>query len=74
MSTRELERVEIMGRVGSGDLKLRDAAAMPELSYRQVKRLWRRQRKRNGRGLKHDNAGKPSNRSKPAKFRPQVCG
>jgi hypothetical protein len=45
MSSRELERVEVMGRVGSGDLKLSDAAIMLELSYRQTKRLWRRYRK-----------------------------
>ncbi len=44
MSSRELERVEIVGRVGSGDLKLSDAAVMLELSYRQTKRLWRRYR------------------------------
>jgi hypothetical protein len=44
MSSGELERVEVMGRVGSGDLKLRDAAVMLELSYRQTKRLWRRYR------------------------------
>ena len=43
MSSRELERVEVMGRVGSGDLKLSDAAVMLWLSYRQTKRLWRRQ-------------------------------
>jgi hypothetical protein len=42
MSTRELERVEVMGRVANKELKLTDAAAMLELSYRQVKRLWRR--------------------------------
>ena len=45
MSRRELERVEVMGRVGSGDLKLSDAAEMLGLSYRQSKRLWRRYRK-----------------------------
>jgi hypothetical protein len=32
MSGRELERVEVMGRVDSGALKLKDAAAMLELS------------------------------------------
>ena len=42
MSTRELERVEVMGRVGSEELKLKDAAAVLQLSYRQVKRVWRR--------------------------------
>jgi hypothetical protein len=41
MSIRELERVEVMGRVASGDLKLTHAAEMLELSYRQAKRLWR---------------------------------
>ena len=40
MSSGELNRVELMGRVGSGDLKLNDAAVMLELSYRQTKRLW----------------------------------
>jgi hypothetical protein len=39
MSSRELERVEVMGRVASGELKLTDAAVMLQLSYRQVKRL-----------------------------------
>ena len=42
MSTRELERVEVMGRVAKEELKLIDAAAMLQLSYRQIKRLWRR--------------------------------
>ena len=39
MSSRELERVEVMGRVGSGDLKLNDAAVMLELSYRQSEEI-----------------------------------
>jgi hypothetical protein len=72
MSSRELERVEVMGRVGSGDLKLSDAAVMLELSYRQTKRLWRQYREVGGKGLKHGNAGRPSNRSKPARFRRRV--
>ena len=72
MSSRELERVEVMGRVGSGDLKLSDAAEMLELSYRQAKRLWRRYRQVGSKGLKHGNAGRPSNRSKPRKFRRRV--
>ena len=72
MSSRELERVEVMGRVGSGDLKLSTAAIMLELSYRQAKRLWRRYRQMGSQGLKHGNAGRPSNRSKPAKFRRRV--
>jgi len=72
MSSRELERVGVMGRVDSGALQLKDAAAMLELSYRQVKRLWRRYRQEGGKGLQHGNAGRPSNRSKPLKLRRRV--
>ncbi len=72
MSSRELERVEVMGRVGRGDLKLGDAAFMLELSYRQTKRLWRRYRQVGRQGLKHGNAGQRSNRTKPLKLRRRV--
>jgi transposase len=72
MSSGELERVAIMGRVESGQLKLVDAATMLDLSYRQVKRLWGRYREVGHEGLKHGNAGRPSNRSKPLKLRRRV--
>jgi transposase len=72
MSTRELERVEVLGRVKSRELKLKDAAAMLQLSYRQVKRLWRQYGEMGSRGLQHGNVGRASHRSKPAKFRRQV--
>ena len=72
MSARELERVEVMGRVAKKELKLIDAAAMLQLSYRQVKRLWRRYRQKGRQGLQHGNVGRVSNRSKPAKFRRRV--
>ena len=72
MSARELERVEVMGRVAKEELKLMDAAAMLQLSYRQVKRLWRRYRQKGSQGLQHGNVGRVSNRSKPAKFRRRV--
>jgi transposase len=74
MSGRELERVEVLGRVASKGLKLKDAAAMLQLSYRQAKRLWRRYRQAGAKGLQHGNAGKASNRSKAAKFRRKVVG
>jgi transposase len=72
MSCRELERVEVMGRVGSGDLALADAAAMLGLSYRQTKRVWRRYRERGAEGLKHGNAGRESNRGRAKKLRRRV--
>src|SRR5499427_7628182 len=72
MSRRELERVEVMGRVGKGDLALKDAAVVLGLSYRQSKRVWRRYRERGGEGLKHGNAGRESNRGRPKKLRQRV--
>src|SRR5437868_8315169 len=45
---------------------------MLKLSYRQAKRLWRRYRQAGSKGLQHGNAGRPSNRSKPLKFRRRV--
>ncbi len=62
MSRQELERAEVMGRVKSGDLPLKDAAAVLNLSYRQTKRVWRRYREGGAEGLKHGNAGRASNR------------
>lgn len=72
MSGRELERVEVMGRVASGELRLQHAAEMLGLSYRQSKRVWQRYRERGGEGLKHGNAGRESNRGKPKKLRRRV--
>src|SRR5512142_756414 len=72
MSSLELERVEVMGRVASGALKLVHAAEMLELSYRQTKRLWRRYGKKGAEGLKHGHAGRCSNRGKPKKLRRRV--
>jgi transposase len=72
MSRGELERVEVMGRVAKEELKLTDAAAMLQLSYRQVKRLWGRYRQKGSKGLQHGNVGRVSNRGKPGKFRRRV--
>ncbi len=72
MSGHELDRVEVMGRVKNGDLRLNDAAVMLNVSYRQAKRLWRRYRKLGSEGLKHGNVGRPSNRRKPRSLRRRV--
>src|SRR2546422_9221043 len=57
MSSRELRRVEVLSRVKSKELKLVDAAALLEVSYRQAKRLWRRYRCEGAAGLKYRSAG-----------------
>jgi len=72
MSTRELRRAEVLGRVKGQKLRLVDAAKMLELSYRQAKRLWQRYREEGSKGLQHRSAGRSSNRAKPEKFRWKV--
>lgn len=69
MSRRELERVEVMARVQSEELKLGDAARLLGRSYRQTKRIGQRYREQGAVGLRHGNAGQPSHRRKPAKLR-----
>ena len=44
LSRKELSRVEVMGRVKANSLRLREAAELLELSYRQAKRIWARYR------------------------------
>ena len=67
MSSEELQRVEVLGRVKSKALKLVHAAEILQLSYRQMKRLWKRYQEQGAQGLRHGNAGRVSNRAKPEK-------
>ena len=69
MSTRELRRAGVLARVAAGTLKLRSAATLMEVSYRQAKRLYRRYRAEGGAGLKHRSAGRASNRATAAGVR-----
>src|SRR6202166_62713 len=61
-----------MARVKSRALKVVDAASLVGVSYRQAKRLWKRDREEGATGLKHRGAGRVSARAKPAKFRRRV--
>ena len=63
-----------MGRVAQEGLKLVDAAAMLQLSYRKVKRMWRRYQQVGRKGMQHAHAGRPlnPNRDKPMKLRRRV--
>lgn len=72
MSSKELRRVEVLARVKRDELKLVNAAEMLGVSYRQVKRLWKRYGEQGPEGLKHASAGRESNRRKPKKFRERV--
>lgn len=62
MSARELGRGGVLARVAAGSLSLGSAAELMDVSYRQAKRLYRRYRAGGAKGLRHGNAGRPSNR------------
>jgi transposase len=72
MSARELTRVEVLGRVKAGSLRLVAAATLLGVSYRQAKRLWRSFRRGGGKALRHRQAGRASNRGTPARTRKRV--
>lgn len=63
MSGKERRRMAVMSRVAEGALKLRLAATMLRVSYRQAKRLWRRYRLTGDAGLVHLGRGKRSKRA-----------
>lgn len=72
MSRRELQRVEVLARVKSQELKVIDAARLLGVCYRQAKRLWKRYGEEGAPGLRHRSAGRTSPRAKPAGFRRRV--
>jgi transposase len=72
LSKKELSRVEVMGRVKAGSLRLWEAAELLELSYRQSKRIWARYRAGGAKALQHGNCGRVSNRAYTAEFRATV--
>jgi transposase len=72
LSKRELQRGGVLARVKSGGLQVKDAAELMRVSYRQAKRLWKRYQAGGAAGLKHGNAGRESNRKRPAKERRKI--
>jgi transposase len=74
MSKRELERGGVMARVKAGELRIKDAAVVMKVSYRQGKRIWQRYQSGGTGALKHGSAGKRSNRARPEKQRQKILG
>lgn len=72
LSKRELSRSGILARVKAKDLRLKDAAVLMRLSYRQGKRLWQRYQAGGAASLKHGNAGQASNRAFAPKQRQKI--
>ena len=72
MSKEEVRRAGVLERVAAGELKQGQAAELLGISDRQVKRLYARYKKQGATGMVHGNAGKLSNRAKPAKLRKKI--
>jgi len=72
MSRKELDRVELIVSVVSGDLSQGEAASLMNLSPRQVRRLVRRFERSGAEGLAHRSRGKPSNRGIAESVRAEV--
>jgi transposase len=74
MSHREFVRAAILRRVVKGELSIREATPLLDVSYRQAKRLVQRFRVAGAKGLVHGNVGRRSNRRAPEAHRDQVLG
>lgn len=72
MSEKERRRLEALGRVMAGDLTLRKAAELSGISYRQMKRSWKRFKEEGDASLVHGHRGRPPNSAGEAKLRQQV--
>jgi transposase len=74
MSARELDRLEVLGRVVERRLTQRQAADQLGLGERQVRRLCRALSERGAAGLVSRRRGRPSNRKLPAGVREGALG
>lgn len=72
MSQKERTRLGVMQQVKQEQLSLVAAAGVLRLSYRQVKRVWRRYGQSGDQGLVHRSRGRQSNRAKEGSLKEQV--
>lgn len=72
MSTRELDRYEVIKRLIHKELNGTDASRLLHLSTRHVRRLKHRVQRGGAQGLIHGNRGKPSNRCIPLVERTKI--
>ncbi len=72
LGRKELNRVEVPGRLKAGSLRLKEAAELFGVSYRQTKRVWARHRGEGAKALQHRHCGRRSNRAYRDEFRAAV--
>ena len=72
MSSKERKRLVVIAEVKEGKLTLAAAAEVLELSYRQMKRVWKRVEAQGDAGLVHRSRGRPGSRAMPEAKRTQI--
>ena len=72
MSQKERERLKLFERVKRGELQQKEAAALCQLEYRYLRRLYQRYCAQGDGGLVHQGRGRPSNRAHSAEFKAKV--
>jgi hypothetical protein len=72
MSRKERDRLRVLEMAKRGRIKLRKAAELLLISYRQCKRIYKRYREEGDEGLVHRSRGRASNRCKDPVFKAAV--
>jgi len=72
MGESEKRRSIVLRRVARGTLTLEQATRLLNLSYRHLKRVWKRFRAEGSTGLAHRSKGRPSNRAFQDEFREEI--
>src|SRR5262245_7941097 len=72
MSSKELRRKTVLEEVAAGRRKLRSAAEVLQISYRQCRRVYLRYRRQGDQGLIHRNRRRESNRKVGVEQRGQI--
>ncbi len=72
MSEKERRRKSVFDRVSDESMKLTEASRRLRLSYRHVRRSYKRFIEEGDGGLVHRSRGRPSNRARPSAFRREV--
>ena len=74
MSKKELERKTLLDNFICKKMTLRDISARINVSYRQTKRIWKKYKEENDRGLQHKNRGKAPKNAYPKMYKDQILG
>jgi len=72
MSAKERKRMLVLDRVEQKQLNLKEAASVLGLSYRQMRRSYKRFSEHGAEGLIHKSRARPSNHAKPSEFKEKV--